>query len=91
MVKFICDRCNQIIETSDRNHVSYTCDNGTNSADLCKGCYEEFLNWMGTNHVCINTEEQKRIDKVEERIANVELALGKMSNELWLLKRAKKN
>ena len=36
-----------MIEYSDRHNVSYTGDyTGDNEADLCKECFEEFLNWM---------------------------------------------
>lgn len=87
MVKFICEHCGKIIEAGERCrcHLSYTDDNGDNSADLCKECFEEFQNWLDTKPFCINMKEQEKVDKLEERISNVELALGKMSNELWRL------
>lgn len=86
MVKFVCDRCNQVMEAADRSHVSYFYA-GDCSVDLCKECFKEFLNWLNTKPFCINTKEQEKIDRMEERILNVELTLGKISNELWRIKR----
>lgn len=43
MIKFVCDSCGKMMGEDDRCYVSYT---GGNVADLCKGCFEEFLNWM---------------------------------------------
>lgn len=65
MVKYVCDRCNKIIEAGERCkcHVSYTSDNGDNSADLCKECFEEFLNWMKNKPV-----ENKLVKECEKNI-----------------------
>lgn len=82
MVKFVCDRCGQVIEAVDRSHVSYSYA-GDCSADLCKECFKEFLDWLNTKPFYTNIKEQERIDKMEKRILNVELALGKMSNEFY--------
>lgn len=81
MIKFFCDRCGKELNKS----YAHICYSGNNSANLCKECFEEFQNWLDTKPFCINMEEQEKVDKLEERIVNVELALGKMSNELWRL------
>lgn len=43
MVKYVCDRCGKELDKLYRKCIAYSDDN---SADLCKECIEELLNWM---------------------------------------------
>ena len=48
MTKFVCDRCRKVMKADEicGCHISYMNENGNNGVDLCKECFEEFLNWM---------------------------------------------
>lgn len=46
MVKFVCDRCGQVIAAADRSHVSYFYKGDRSDNHLCKECFEKFLNWI---------------------------------------------
>ena len=54
MIKYFCDRCGKELIKS-YSHITYS---GNNSADLCKECFEEFLNW-------VNNKPNENYERVE--------------------------
>jgi hypothetical protein len=77
MTKFVCDRCGKVIEDDDRRHVSYT---GGNEADLCKGCFEEFLN-------CLNWMKNKpfNADELNKKIGEYDKAVKGYNERISVL------
>lgn len=51
MIKIICDHCGNIAETGSSYFVYYTGRSEADGCNLCKKCFEEFLNWMKNKSV----------------------------------------
>ena len=62
MIKYFCDRCGKELKKS----YSHICYSGNNSANLCKECFEEFLNWMKNRPVPVKEYEKNIIEDYEK-------------------------